>query len=69
MTNNQHTYLVEVDFHSSHTAQARDMDIHSRLPGCTGEFQTHPEREILVRVQQNFKITIIVTMTFPIHFL
>ena len=40
----KHTSLVEVDFHSSRTAQARDT--HSRLPGCTGEFQTHPETVI-----------------------
>ena len=37
------TFLAEVDSRSSRTAQARDMDTHSRLPGCTGEFQTHPE--------------------------
>ena len=37
------TCLAEVDFHSSRIAQARDTDIHSRLPGCKEEFQTHPE--------------------------
>ena len=37
------TCLEEVDFHSSRTEQARDTDTHSRLPGCIGEFQTHPE--------------------------
>ena len=43
------TFLAEVDSRSSRTAQARDMDTHSRLPGCTGEFQTHPETVVFVQ--------------------